>query len=57
MDMRLSEFADAMRKDVAKFESDWLRRRQLSQKQYPLEMDDGEWYEHFLIWMSMQEGT
>lgn len=57
MNMKLSEFTEAMRTDLARFEADWLRRRGMRAKSFPLEMDDGEWYEHFLVWMTMQEGA
>lgn len=54
MKMTLADFCEEMRKDLAAFEADWLERRNARPKTFPLEMDDAGWYEHYLIWMSMQ---
>lgn len=45
--MTLDKFVESILDDIERFKAMWLAG---DRKTYPLEMDEGEWYEQFLCW-------
>jgi hypothetical protein len=51
--MKLSEFKRQIESDITIFTEYWLEQNVLNAREWPLEMNEGDWYDHFL--MSLHE--
>jgi hypothetical protein len=47
--MKLSEFRKEMIEDIDKFSEHWLDKNVSNARDWPLEMEPGDWYDQFLI--------
>jgi hypothetical protein len=47
--MKLSEFKRQIDSDITKFAENWLEQNVLNARDWPLEMEPGDWYDQFLI--------
>jgi len=55
--MTLYEFEKDMQKELKKFKERWISGSILNSDHYPNELDEGEWYDQFLAWLSLNDKT
>ncbi len=55
--MKLSEFKREMIEDLTKFTVEWLEWNVENPHGWPLDMELGDWYEHFAIYQANKEAT
>lgn len=49
MEQTLDEFISDMKNELEFFEENWRIKNKISPEDYPLEMEDNDWFEHFTI--------
>lgn len=53
--MTVEEFTESLARDVYRFKSFWLENQQQEPESFPKEMNEGDWYDQFLIYMGVSE--
>lgn len=53
--MTLEEFIAEMKKDIDKFEVNWRKQNVAKPEHWPMEMNEGDWYEQFLMFEASGE--
>ena len=47
--MTIEDFVASIRGDIAKFEANWKAQAKVDPKNWPAVMNEGDWYDQFLI--------
>lgn len=50
--MNLKEFVQVTQQEIDDFEAFWEERSEEDPDNYPRELEDTEWFEHFVSWRS-----
>ena len=53
--MKVSEFIESMHNDIDGFNKYWHENMEEFPEHYPKEMDEGEWFEQFMLWITGEE--
>ena len=53
--MKLDEFVKTEQENIVKFAKFWKLNSEKFDHIFPNEMNEGDWYDHFLIWVEDKE--